>query len=715
MPRSDWTTQQLAEFLAAVSSAKSEAAAALAAVERAAEALDAEVAAIVCGGEVVAAVGYPEHAAPAADLGRVTTGPVACELAVPGVGMCPATGVSLEYPRGATLVLARSGLDGLGREEIALLRGMARVASMTLRMLRLLEDERGAREESDRHAAENARLLVALRERQTLLERLAAEQAALRRVATLVAGHTAAEDIFAAVAEEVGRLLGADLAGVCRYEPDRAMTVLPAWSSGALELLPAGQRIPLDGASVAAAVLRSGRAARVDDYTAESGAIADRMNELGVHSSMGAPIVVDGRVWGTMIVSTTRSEPFPSDGEERLSAFTELVATALSNAQARSELARLVDEQAALRRVATLVARAMPPEQVFAAATEEVTRLVGADQTVMIRRDAGDAAMFVALSNADGVAAPLHDRRPVSELVWRAVLDTGRPARIQLPAARWAIGCPIVVDGRLWGAIAVCIDGGVPFREDIESRLAPFTDLVATAISNAASREQLAASRARIVATADETRRQIERDLHDGIQQRLVTLGYEVRALNELARRLPQEVLARIARMEQGLADALDELREIARGVHPAILSKGGLGPALRWLARRSPLPVTLDVEAVPRLPEAVEVAAYYVVCEALANAAKHAEAGAVELHVTVGDGLLSVSIRDDGVGGVDRGKGSGIVGLIDRVEALGGTLHVASPPGEGTSIRVELPVQAEYVGTRADVVARGGPMISAG
>jgi signal transduction histidine kinase len=294
------------------------------------------------------------------------------------------------------------------------------------------------------------------------------------------------------------------------------------------------------------------------------------------------------------------------------------------------------------------------------------------------------------------------------------VLDAGRAAHVQLSAARHEIGCPVVVDGRLWGAIAVSIDGPVPFPEHIESRVAAFTDLVATAISNAASREQLAASRARIVATADETRRRIERDIHDGVQQRLVTLGYEVRTLNELARQLPQEVVARIARLEQGVAGALDELREIARGVHPAILSKGGLGPALRWLARRSPLSVRLDVQPVPRLPEAVEVAAYYVVCEALANAAKHARARAVELQLTVGDGLLSVSIRDDGVGGVDPGHGSGIVGLIDRVEALGGTLQLTSPPGEGTSIMVELPLQADYAGTRGDAAAREGSVIPA-
>ena len=276
MSQSDWSTQQLAEFLAAVSSARTEASAALAAVERAAEALDAEVAAIVCGGDVVAAVGYPEGAAPGPELRSVSPG-AAVELAIPGTGISPATGVSLEYPPDATLVLARSGPEGLKREEAALLRGMARVTSMTMSML----------------------------QRQALLERLAEEQAALRRVATLVAGQPGAEDIFAAVAEEVGRLLRADVAGVCRYEPDGCTTIVAAWSAGDTHV-PVGRRMPLDGESVTATVLQAGSPARVDDYDGLSGPMAELMRALGIRSSVGAPIIVDGCVWGAMITYSTR-------------------------------------------------------------------------------------------------------------------------------------------------------------------------------------------------------------------------------------------------------------------------------------------------------------------------------------------------------------------------------------------------------------------------
>jgi signal transduction histidine kinase len=348
-----WSTQQLAEFLAVVSACESEAEAALAAVERAAEALDAEVAAIVCEGEVVAAVGYPDGSAPVDELGSVRPGAPGCLVAVPGAGHCPATGVSLDHPPGAALVVARCGPDGLSREEASLLRGMARVTSMTLRMLRLLDDERAAREE-------------------------------------------------------------------------------------------------------------------------------------------------------------------------------------------------------------------------------------------------------------------------------------------------------------------------------------------------------LAASRARIVATADETRRRIERDLHDGAQQRLVTLALELQAVRNA---VPPDLGAQLSRVEEGLKGVLDELREISRGVHPAILSEGGLGPALKSLARRSALPVELELGAVGRLPEPVEVAAYYVVCEALANATKHANASAARVAMNLDDGTLQLAIRDDGVGGADPGQGSGIVGLSDRVETLGGTLRVTSPPGEGTSLVLELPVAASAGG----------------
>jgi signal transduction histidine kinase len=351
MPVSSWSTQQLAEFLAAVSACDSEASAALAAVERAAEALDAEVAAIVCDDGLVAAVGYPDGAAPVAEI-RSVFGTTGCELWVPGVGMCPATCVPLDHPPGATMVVARSGSDGMSPEEVGLLRGMGRVTSMTTRMLRLLEDERAAR-------------------------------------------------------------------------------------------------------------------------------------------------------------------------------------------------------------------------------------------------------------------------------------------------------------------------------------------------------EQLAASRARIVATADEVRRRIERDLHDGIQQRLVAFALGLRGVGEVVPPERPELQAQLSELEDRLADVIEELREIARGVHPGILSKGGLGAALKAMARRSALPLQLDVGTLGRLPEPVEIAAYYVVSEALANAAKHANASVVQVDVRLEDGTLRVMVRDDGIGGAEAGHGSGIVGLTDRVEALGGRLELTSPPGAGTAIVVELPAQA--------------------
>ena len=207
------------------------------------------------------------------------------------------------------------------------------------------------------------------------------------------------------------------------------------------------------------------------------------------------------------------------------------------------------------------------------------------------------------------------------------------------------------------------------------------------------SREELAASRARIVAAADQERRRIERDLHDGTQQRLVSLVLDLRAAEAALPPEQPELRAKLARVADGLAGALDDLRELSRGIHPAILSEGGLGPALKSLARRSVVPVELDVHVQARLPEQVEVAAYYVVSEALANAAKHAHASMAHVGVRADDGMLHLSVRDDGVGGATPGRGSGLVGLSDRVEALGGTITVHSPTRQGTTLLVDLPI----------------------
>jgi signal transduction histidine kinase len=227
----------------------------------------------------------------------------------------------------------------------------------------------------------------------------------------------------------------------------------------------------------------------------------------------------------------------------------------------------------------------------------------------------------------------------------------------------------------------------------IEDRIAQFTDLVATAISNAQARADLAASRARTVAASDQTRRRIERDLHDGAQQRLVSLGLALRAAQRAVPPGQAQLGQELTRVADGITEVLEELREMSRGIHPAILSLGGLGPALKALARRSAVPVQLDVQVRARLPERAEVAAYFVVSEALANVAKHAQASVVQVRVEVQDGALTVSIRDDGVGGADPSRGSGLIGLTDRVEASGGTISISSHAGAGTRITARLPV----------------------
>jgi signal transduction histidine kinase len=259
---------------------------------------------------------------------------------------------------------------------------------------------------------------------------------------------------------------------------------------------------------------------------------------------------------------------------------------------------------------------------------------------------------------------------------------------------RSSVGCPIVVAGRVWGVIAASTRREALFPPDTESQIAEFTELVATAIANAESGAEVAASRSRIVAAADDTRRRIERDLHDGTQQRLVSLGLELRlAQSSLAPEL-DELHAEVGRVADELDGAIDDLREISRGIHPAILSEGGLGPALRTLARRSAIPVELGAQAQSRFPEQIEVAAYYVVSEALTNTAKHARASQVRVGVEERSGALHVSIRDDGIGGAEPAGGSGLIGLRDRVEALGGSIHVSSPRGDGTLVVVDLPLE---------------------
>jgi signal transduction histidine kinase len=373
------------------------------------------------------------------------------------------------------------------------------------------------------------------------LQALLAEQAALRRVATMVASGTPAPVLFGRVCEELGELLGVKSTDMIRYENERFATVVGSWTGNDTPSFPIGERIPIEGGSVTAKLYRSGRPERVDDYDDVEGELAERLRDFGVHSVVGAPIYVAGRLWGAVMATSELAHAFPGGTEARISSFAELVTAALANVDAR---------------------------------------------------------------------------------------------------------------------------------------------------------EQLAASRARIVEAADAARRRIERDLHDGAQQRLVSLALNLRRLESSLE--PNSAATRelaVARAE--LDAALEELRELARGIHPSILTDQGLEAALAAVAGRSTVPIELDIDSCGSLPLSVQTTAYFVVLEALTNASKHADADRIEVRLAVGEGHAMVEVCDDGSGGVDPARGSGLSGLADRVSALGGTLEIESPAGAGTTIHARIPVTA--------------------
>jgi signal transduction histidine kinase len=534
------------------------------------------------------------------------------------------------------------------------------------------------------------------------LRGFADEQAALRRVATLVARAAPPEEVFAAVTEEAARLLDAGYTMMGRYDPDEVRTVVAASrSTGAA--FPAGSRARLGGRNVSTLVFQTGRPVRIDDCGDVSGPIADVAGGLRFRAAVGVPVSVEGELWGVMIAGSVAG-PLPAGTEAQLAGFTELAGTAIASAQAREELRGYAEEQAALGRVATLVARAAPRAEVLTAVTEEAGRLLHADHATMGQYGHDAAIRVVATWGSADVAVSVGARYEVGgQDLHTMIFQTQRPARIDDPAhfsassaefarehgVRAAVGVPVSVDGRLWGVMVVESPAG-PLPVSTEKRLARFTELAGTAIANAEAQAALAASRARIVATADATRRRIERNLHDGAQQRLVSLALNLRAAQANA---PPRTGEKLDLLAAGLDDALQELREIAHGLHPAILADGGLPPALKTLARRSPIPVNLDIQIDRRLAEPVETAAYYTVAEALTNAAKHARATTADIHVAETDGVLHLRVRDNGRGGADFTCGSGLLGLKDRAEALGGHLLLHSPPGAGTTVEITLPL----------------------
>jgi signal transduction histidine kinase len=545
------------------------------------------------------------------------------------------------------------------------------------------------------------------------LARLAEEQAALRRIATLVARDVPPEEVFAAVTEEVARLLVVQTTRMGRYESDGTVTFVAA--SGMTDaFFPAGSRLILGGRNVSTLVAQTGRSARIDDYADASGPIGDTIRENGLGSAAGTPITVDGRLWGVMAVASTLNHRLPLDTEARLAQFTELLAMAIANAESRAGLVRLGEEQAALRRVATLVAQGVPPDELFAAVAEEIVNVLPVQGARIGRYESDGTVTFVATIAEPGATGALSASRLMlveknlplgGNNLATVVFETGRPARLKHNDASGPIvagireigggsgvGTPIVVDGRLWGLATAGSTVERLLPPDIESRLTDFTELLATAIANAESRAEVAASRTRIVAAADETRRRIERDLHDGAQQRLVhTVIVQQLALRALERG-DENVGELMVEALKHAEDANSELSELAHGILPSVLTREGLRAGVQALVSRMSLPVSVDMPA-ERLPAGIEATAYFVVSEALTNVVKHAHADRAAVMARVERGVLRVEICDEGVGGAHVWDGTGLRGLADRVSALDGRLVVESSPGQGTRVCALLPV----------------------
>jgi signal transduction histidine kinase len=538
------------------------------------------------------------------------------------------------------------------------------------------------------------------------LRRLADEQAALRRVATLVAEGAPPTAVFDAVIVEIERLLSAGGVTLLRYEPDDEATVLAHRGPGA-ESIPPGSRVShADGESATAIVWRTKRPARHLHADEAPGAIPAIAHKMGLRAAAAAPLVVEGKLWGCVVANWPTDGAPPIGTEKRMAKFAALLATAIANAESSEALRRLADEQGSLRRVATLVAEGAPPTAVFDAVAAEMATLLGADGITLVRYEPEDEVTVVAHRGPAVQQLPpgtrvRHDGASVSATVRR----TQRPARMESYADthghigeviegleyRSGVGAPIVVDGRLWGATIASWTAEEPPPPGTEDRLAEFAELLDTAIANADSGNQLAASRARLVTEADDARRRVVRDLHDGAQQRLlqtiVTLGLAQRALeptNEKARGLVEEALAHA---RQGNA----ELRELARGILPGVLIQAGLRGGISSIVSRLDIPVEVDVPS-ERFPPEIEASAYFVAAEALTNVVKHSHAERAWVTARIEDRMLRIEVRDDGVGGADP-DGHGLVGLRDRVTAISGQLVLETPEGGGTLLSANLPV----------------------
>jgi signal transduction histidine kinase len=422
----------------------------------------------------------------------------------------------------------------------------------------------------------------------------------------------------------------------------------------------------------------------------------------------------DGAVNATLVVPADLAKPTLRRLQDRavpsleslLQAAREREHVADTTRSTYDELRRIADEQAALRNLATLVAHSVPPSDVFDAVAREMAQVLGTPHTVIARyEEDGTAVMTAGAWNYEEIVSPgtrfAIEEGTVSDLVFR----TKAPGRVNAYRGQGvlsrtlrergvysSVGCPIMVGQKIWGVAIASSVTPEPLPADTEERMMEFTELAAAAIANAQSTSDLVASRARVVTAADETRRRIERDLHDGTQQNLVSIGLEMRAIEAAMPPELDQLKHQLSTTARAVDNAVAELQEISRGLHPAILTRGGLGHALTVLARRSAISVQLDLAPVCPLPEPLEVTIYYIVSEALTNATKYAHASKVYVELAMAGAMIRLSIRDNGLGGADPSRGSGLTGLTDRVTALGGRMEITSPVGDGTTLLVEIP-----------------------
>ena len=530
---------------------------------------------------------------------------------------------------------------------------------------------------------------------------IAEEREALQRLAGLVAQSASPGQVFAAVGKEVAGLVGADIAGLLRFDADDTITVL-AVSGGAAARAPSlvGERRPLNDRL--RGIRTDGRPLRIrpDDMIDGEPFVAEA-RARGVESFVLVPVEVDGQPWGLVVAGAVGDWPFPDDTEARIAGFTQLVGTAIAGAQARDALRRLLDEQRALRSVATRVAEGAPPVEIFDEAGRQASRLLGVERMILMQAQPDGSTVAVATSAA--AAELLGATAPAGEGIAAVVKRTARTARIDdcdgggivgPDGDKAAVGAPILFAGEVWGLLLALSPNG-PLPSGTEGRLTQLAELVATSIGNAAARRELTDSRARVVAAADESRRRIQRDLHDGAQQRLVHTVLSLRLAQSAVRKpnaSPAAVGALLDEALQHAEQATAEMRDLVHGILPNLLNRGGLRAGVRSLVDHIDALVQLDVTD-ERFDAQLETTAYFVIAETLTNAVKHAAASSMAVRAEVRDGALEIEVRDDGVGGADATRGSGLVGLADRVAVNGGTIAIASPSGGGTLVMVSLPV----------------------